>query len=164
MSKPPGIGRSERSNTHDQSRFQQSTPACFSVDREAGNHQPAAEAGEMSEIAPYNEAIADFQAETDDLRALQRQVEAGEFTLTDAQKLEILNSYTEDVEFFERWRTALQYQPIPVTPQAKLPKPAQRSPAVAYARVGPLGIVSCAAAPNSSVGSTVERPGNWRGR
>lgn len=117
----------------------------------------------MSEIAQFNEAIAEFQAETDDLRALQRQVEAGEFTLTEAEKQEILDSYTEDVEFFERWRTALQYQPIPV-PEAKLPRPAQRSPAVAYARVGRFGIVSYAAPPNATFGNTVLRPGDWAGR
>ena len=43
------------------------------------------------------------------------------------------------------------------------PRPAQRKPAVAYARVGRFGIVSCGAAPNVSFGSTVVRRGDWHG-
>lgn len=119
----------------------------------------------MSEIAVFNEAVAEFQAETDDLRALQRQVEAGEFALTEAEKQEILDSYTEDVEFFERWQTALRFQPIPLpAPAEPKQEPEQRKPAVAYARVGRFGIVSCGAAPNASFGNTVLRPGDWHGR
>jgi hypothetical protein len=118
----------------------------------------------MSEIAVFNEALAEFQAETDDLRALQRQVEAGEFTLTEAEKREILNGFKEDVEFFERWRTALRYQPIPVATEAKLPKPAQQRPTFTYARRGSFGIVSHVAPPNATFSNMVLRPGDWAGR
>jgi hypothetical protein len=121
---------------------------------------------DRAEALAYNEAVYDLHAACDWAREIRDAYELGELELSEEEGRELVEMIRDKVETCERWRTTLYFQPIPVpvAAEAKPEEPAQPPPAVAYARVGPRGIVSYGAPPDATFGNTVLRRGDWHGR
>jgi hypothetical protein len=120
---------------------------------------------DYDEAVAFNEAVADMHEACDFAREIRDAYECGELELSDAEGWELAAMVREKVEACERWETVLRFPKITVPdPVRDEPSPAQRSPAIAYGRIGRFGIASHGAPPNATFGNTLSRPGDWHGR
>jgi hypothetical protein len=118
-----------------------------------------------AEALAFDEAVFDMHEACDWAEAIRDAHELGELELSDEEGREIVEMVRDKVESVEMWQAAMRFPKITVTdPLPDEPKPAQRQPTVAYARVGPFGMVSYGAGPNASFGNAVVHRGDWYGR
>jgi hypothetical protein len=120
---------------------------------------------DQDEAAAFDEAVAAMHETCERAREIRDACERGELELCDEEGRELVETVRDKLEFCERWQIALRFQKITVPdPLPDEPKPPQRKPPVAYARVGQFGIVSYGASPNATFGNAVLRPGDWYGK